>query len=256
MSDFQFLRWDPGTVTTVWLARPPVNAINQEMYAEITRFFSSLDTYAPDASAIILRGEGKYFCAGNDLADFQTMNPENAGERLGAIRDASFAIYDAAVPVIAAVQGVAVGSGLVLAASCDLVVAATGARFGLPEVSVGVMGGAKHASRLVPQGMVRYLHLTGDWLPAEDFVKFGGILEVVAPEELEAKAHALAERIVRHSPVVLRYAKKSLNTIEYEDFKTGFQTEQKLSGELSAFDDSKEAVNAYFEGRTPHYTGT
>jgi enoyl-CoA hydratase len=257
MKQLEFLRCEAdGPVGTVWLARPPVNAVTQEMYAEITELFGALDHYLPGVRAVVLTGEGRHFCGGNDLAEFRTMTPENAGERMRAVREAFWAIHDAPVPVIAAVNGVALGTGLAIAASSDLVIAAEGAKFGLPEVNVGVMGGAKHASRLVPQGLVRYLHLTGEPLPAAEVARFGGVLKIVPDDLLLGEAYALAQQIVRHSPVALRFAKHSLNEIENLGLKDGYEFEQGLSGELSAYSDAKEAVAAFFERRSPVYTGT
>ncbi|GAA4708972.1 enoyl-CoA hydratase/isomerase family protein [Pseudonocardia yuanmonensis] len=244
-----------GTIGSVWLDRPPVNAVNGTMYLEIKRFFDDVGTHLPDARVIVLGGRGKHFCGGNDLAEFQTMTPENAGERMRVVREAFWAIYDCPVPVIAAVHGVAVGTGLAIAASCDLVVAAEGARFALPEVNVGVMGGAKHLSRLAPQGVVRRLHLQGDLVPAEELLPYGGICEIVPADQLDTAARELARSIARHSPVVLRFAKRSLNAIEYMPLKEGYEFEQGLTGELAAYDDAKEAVNAFVERRAPVYTG-
>jgi enoyl-CoA hydratase len=252
----KFLRWtSDGAVGTVWLDRPPVNAVTVQMYGEIQHFFSSLDEYLPEVRAIVLTGAGKHFCGGNDLTEFQTMDPENAVERMRSVREAFWAIYDAPVPVIAAVHGVAIGTGLALAASCDLVIAAEGAKLGLPEVNVGVMGGAKHASRLIPQALVRYLYYTAEPLPVEEFARYGGVLAVVPPERLLDEAYSVAAKIVRHSPVTLRFAKRSLNAIEYRDLKDGYEYEQGLSGELSAYEDAKEAVNAFFARRPPRYVG-
>jgi enoyl-CoA hydratase len=257
MAEFEFLRWSlDGHVGTVWLDRPPVNAVNQQMYGEIRRFFTRLDVHLAGARVVVLTGQGKHFCGGNDLQEFQTMDPANAGERMRQVREAFWAIYDAPLPVIAAVHGVAVGTGLALAASCDLIVAAEGAKLGTPEINVGVMGGAKHLSRLLPQSLVRLLHFTGEPLAAEEFVRFGGVLAVTPRERLLDEAYALAARIVRHSPVALRYAKQSLNTIEYSDLKSGYEYEQGLTGELSGYDDSKEAVNAFVERRVPNYSGS
>lgn len=257
MKQLEFLRYEvDGTIGTVWLDRPPVNAVTQEMYVEIKELFGSLERYLPGVRAVVLTGEGKHFCGGNDLAEFQTMDPDNAGERMRLVREAFWAIHDAGVPVIAAVHGVAVGTGLAVAASSDLIIAAEGAQFGLPEVNVGVMGGAKHASRLVPQGLVRYLHLTGEPLPAEELARFGGVLKVVPHERLLTEAYALAQKIVRHSPVTLRFAKHSLNEIEQLGLKGGYEFEQALSGELSGYADAKEAVAAFFEQRPPVYTGS
>lgn len=245
-----------GEVGIVTLDRPSVNAVTQPMYDEIQRVFTLQDTYLPGARVIILAGGGKHFCGGNDLAEFRTLSPANSANRMKRIRETFWSIYDSPAPVIAAVHGVALGTGLALAASCDLVVAAEGAQFGLPEVAVGIMGGAKHASRLMPQAMVRYLHLSGTPVPAEELVQYGGILRVVPKAELMATARKIADEMAQHSPVALRYAKQSLNEIEYRDLKSGYTYEQSLSGELSAYSDAKEAVNAFFERRRPQYTGS
>ncbi len=256
MSEYEFLRWEigEGGVATVWLSRAPVNAINQPMYEEIQRLFGELG--ANEAiNAIVLAGDGRHFCAGNELAEFETMTPENAGERMRNVREAFWAIYDCSVPVIAAVQGTAVGTGLAIVASCDVAVAAEGARLGVTEITVGVMGAAKHLSRLMPQSMVRWMFLSGDPLPAEEFVRFGGVLAVVGPDQLLDEARRRAALIVRHSPLAIRYAKRALNTIEYMDLKPGYEYEQGLTGELSGHDDPKEAIRAFFERRPPRYTG-
>lgn len=246
---------DDGTVITVWLNRPPVNAVTQEMYLEISEVFGNIATNFPQARAVVLAARGKHFCAGNDLSEFESMNPDNAPARMKIAREAFWAIYDSPVPVIAAVHGAAVGAGLGLAASCDLIIAADNAKFGLPEINVGVMGGAKHLSRLVPQGMVRQMYYTGDLVDAQKIAQFGGIVDIVPAAELANAANALARSIARHSPVALRFAKQNLNAIEYEELKTGYEFEQGRTAELSGYADSKEAVNAYLEGREPVYTG-
>ncbi|HWD03612.1 MAG TPA: enoyl-CoA hydratase-related protein [Amycolatopsis sp.] len=256
MKDLTFLEWqEDGAIATVWLNRPPVNATDRQLYSEIREFFGNVPDYLPRARVVVLAGKGKHFCAGNDLAEFQTMDPDNAPERLKLARETFWAIYDSPCPVIAAVHGVAVGSGLAIAASCDLVVAAEGAQFATPEVNVGVLGGAKHLSRLVPQGVVRLMHYTGDLYAAEKLLPYGGIVDVVPREQLLGAAQALARSIARHSPVTLQLAKRSLNGIEYMDLKPGYEFEQGLTRELSGYADAKEAVNAFLERRAPVYTG-
>src|SRR5689334_7449845 len=101
MSDFEYLRWDiDGNVATVWLDRPPVNAVNQEMYREIKRLFDDITVIGDDIRVIVLAGAGKHFCAGNDLNEFLTLNPENSPGRMLEVREAFFAIQDCPVPVI------------------------------------------------------------------------------------------------------------------------------------------------------------
>lgn len=256
MSDYEYLRWETnGPVATVWLARPPVNAVNQEMYREIRRLFEDIDQVGPDVRGVVLAGDGKHFCAGNDLNEFKSLSPENAPERMLEVRQAFFAIQDCPVPVIGAVHGIAVGTGLAIAASCDFVVAAEGAMLGVTEIRVGVMGAAKHLSRLVPQPQMRWMFLSGQPVPAEDLLGLGAVVAVVPVEDLLAEARRHASVIAEHSPVAIRFAKRSLNQIEFMDLKSGYEFEQSLSGELSAFDDSKEALRAFFERRAANYTG-
>jgi enoyl-CoA hydratase len=254
MRQFQFLEYKAGgPVLVVRLARPPVNAVNETMYLEIRELFTSVDQLAPEANAVVLTGTGKHFCAGNDLGEFMTMNSANARDRMFHVRSAFFAIQDCPVPVIAAVHGAALGTGMAIAASCDIVVAADDARFGLPEVTVGVMGGARHLARLVPEPLVRRMFFTGEPVPAADLWRVGGIDRVVERSVLEDEALALAAKIAQHSPTTLRVAKRTLSVIEDMDLKTGYEYEQSWTGWLSDHPDSKEAIVASREGRPPRF---
>ncbi len=255
MASFDFLRLESdGAVLTAWMARPPVNSVSQAMYQEITALFTDPDTHAPGVKAIILTGEGRHFCAGNDLHEFGTLSPENSDERMAEVRAAFFAIQDCVVPVIGAVQGAAVGTGLALAASCDFVVAAENARFGTPEVGVGIMGGARHLARMVPEPIVRWMYLTGDPVDVHRLKELGGIVAVVPPGELIDAARKQARRLVRHSNAALRMAKRALNGIETMDLQPGYIFEQSLTRELSAHPDSLEARRATLEQREARYT--
>ncbi|MHA6797468.1 enoyl-CoA hydratase-related protein (plasmid) [Pseudonocardia bannensis] len=257
MSEIKYLKWDiTDHIATVRLARPPVNAFVQEMYVELRQFFENAREYLPDTRAIVLTGEGKHFCAGNDLREFPSLDPDNSPARMENARNAFWALRANPIPTVAAVSGAALGTGLAIAASCDLVVASDDAKFGLPEVNVGLLGGAKHASRLVPQQLVRYLHLTGENLTAEEVARYGGVLKVVPRAELMGEAYRIARLMARHSPLVLEFVKRSLNEIEYQNLYDGYRYEQTLSGEFSTYSDAKEAVNAVLEKRSPVYTGT
>jgi enoyl-CoA hydratase len=256
MSTYEFLRVETGEqgIATVTMQRPPVNAVNQVMYRELRSMFEELAA-REDVNVVILAGDGKHFCGGNDLDEFKTLSPENSPSRMKEVREAFWAIYDCPVPVVAAVQGVAVGTGLGLVASCDFAVAAEGARLGVPEIAVGVMGGGKHLMRLMPQPQVRWMFFSGDPVGVEELVGYGAILAVVPPDELLAEAHRRAAAIARHSRLAIRYAKRSLNEIEFMELKPGYEAEQVYTGELSGYDDAKEAIAAFFERRDPVYTG-
>jgi enoyl-CoA hydratase len=255
-SDFQYLHLERrGAIVIVTLDRPPVNAVSQAMYAEIRELFSRTDEYLPEVSCLILNGRGKHFCAGNDLDEFMTLTSTNSAGRMKLVREAFSAIYDCPVPVIASVHGYALGTGVALVGSCDLVICGEGAYFGTPEVGVGVMGGAKHLSRLVPQQMVRSMYFTADPVAASELQKYGGISQIVADKDLTEAALGLASRIARHSKSSLRKAKISLNAIEYMDLKAGYEFEQRLTGELASSPDSIESRRAITERRPPRFDG-
>jgi enoyl-CoA hydratase len=242
-----------GSLIVVTLDRPPVNAVDLAMYAEIRDTFNGLHAAYPDGRVVVLEGAGRHFCAGNDLGDFQTMTPANAAGRMQGVREAFWSIRDCPLPVIAAVHGSALGTGLALAASADLVVAAQDARFGLPELSVGVMGGARHLARLVPQPLVRKMFLTADPVTGAELAQAGGVAQVVPAAELAAAARALARRIARHSPHATMIGKRALNQIEWTDLKSGYEAEQGYTTDMAGHPDAQEAISAFQEKRPPSY---
>jgi enoyl-CoA hydratase len=252
MRTFEHLETDfHDHVLRVWLRRPPVNAVDQAMYEEIRQLFANLDEHFDDVRVVLLQGRGPHFCAGNDLAEFSDLTPENGRERMWRIRECFAAIHNCPVPVIGAVHGVAVGTGIALIASCDFVIAASDARFGLTEIAVGVMGGASHLARLVPQPLVRRMFFTGELVGAEVLAGVGGVVEVVDPAELEAAAMAVARRVSRYSPTALRMAKAGLNRVEGMDVRTGYEFEQELTVALSGHPDSKASLAALRDEDAP-----
>ncbi|MFC9555761.1 enoyl-CoA hydratase-related protein [Rhodococcus sp. NPDC056960] len=255
MSDYTNLRWTvDDTIATVWLTRPPVNAVSQDMYREICALFANPFQIDASVKVIVLAGEGRHFCAGNDLGEFATLSPENSDARMAEVRAAFFAIQDCPVPVIGAVQGAAFGTGLAILASCDFVVTAEDARIGTPEVGVGVMGGAKHLARLIPQPWVRWMYFTAQPLSGAQLVALGGAVQAVPREQVMKTAGEHARLIARHSGPILRMAKRSLNAIETMDLQPGYAFEQSLTGEISGHPDSREAVLATLEQRPPAYS--
>jgi enoyl-CoA hydratase len=242
-----------GPLVIVSLDRPPVNAVDLAMYAEIRDTFNGLRQAFPDGRVVVLESKGRHFCAGNDLADFETMTAANAPGRMQGVREAFWAIRDCPLPVVAAVHGSALGTGLAIAASADLIVVAEDAQLGLPEVSVGVMGGARHLARLVPQQLVRLMFLTAEPVSGADLALAGGAVRAVPRDRLAAVARELALRIARHSPNALRVGKRALNQIEAMDLKSGYETEQGYTGDLAGHPDAKEALAAFREKRRPAY---
>jgi enoyl-CoA hydratase len=242
-----------GPVLVVTLDRPPVNAVDLQMYTEIRDTFNGLRRQYPEARVVLLQGAGRHFCAGNDLEDFATMSSLNSPERMQGVREAFWSIHDCPLPVIALVHGAALGTGLALAASADLIVAAEDAQFGLPEVSVGVMGGARHLARLVPQQIVRRMFLTSDPASGAELAQWGGVVSAVPHDGLAAAGRALAARVARHSANTLRVGKRALNQIEHLDLKQGYEAEQGYTGDLADHPDAKEALLALVEKRPPAF---
>jgi len=235
------------------MRRPPVNAVDLVMYRELRDLFVDIDQIGFGVRAVVLTGEGKHFCAGNDLEDFATMDRDNVRERMFHVREAFFAIQECAVPVVGAVMGAALGTGLALAASCDFVVAASDASFGLPELSVGVHGGARHLGRLVGQPIVRWMYFTGQRLNGDEMRALGAVIASVPRDEVVARARAEARRIAAFSPTAVRMGKQGLNDIEFVDIRPGYEHEQGLTARMMDYPDSKIALEASRTGETPKY---
>lgn len=255
MESYAYLKTEMSDsgVAVVSLARPPANAVNRDMYIEIADLFANIDQLGDNVRAVVLNGEGRHFCAGNDLDEFATMTPENGVERMWRVREAFFAISDCRVPVIGAIHGAALGTGMAIAGSCDFVVADKDAKFGLPELTVGVMGGAKHLARIAPEPLVRRMFFTGENMTAEALQKAGGCVFVCDRENLLDEAKRIAERIATFSPTAVRVAKHVLGRIETMDLKDGYTFEQAATVKMSGHPDSKEALAAFKEKRQPSY---
>jgi enoyl-CoA hydratase/carnithine racemase len=170
------------------------------------------------------------------------------------VREAFFAIQDCPVPVIAAVSGAAVGTGLAIAASCDFIVADEDALFGLPELKVGVMGGARHLARIAPQPLMRRMFLTSENLSAGAFAAAGGAVVVCATGTVVDVATEYARRIAARSVPTVRISKQVLNQIENMNIRTGYEFEQNFTVSLSGTADAKEALSAFRERREPLFT--
>jgi enoyl-CoA hydratase/carnithine racemase len=244
---------DANGIATVTLARPPANAVDYEMYKEIAEVFQHIDRIGDDVRVMVLAADGKHFCAGNDLEEFANMTPENGVKRMWRVREAFYAISRCAVPVIGAVQGSALGTGLALAGSCDFVVADKTAVFGLPELTVGVMGGARHLARMAPWPLVRRMYFTGEFLTAEKLEALGGSVFTCEPGQCLTEARKFAARVASFSKTAVRVSKRILDRIETMDLETGYAFEQRGTVRMSGHPDSKEALAAFREKRDPRY---
>jgi enoyl-CoA hydratase len=198
---------------------------------------------------VILAAEGRGFCAGVDIKEMQRTPGHDA--LVGANRGcfAAFAaVYECAVPVIAAVHGFCLGGGVGLAGSADVVLAADDASFGLPEVDRGALGAASHLSRLVPQQLVRWMMYSCQSVPAQDLHRYGTVLDVVPADQLLARAREVAGHIAAKDPAVIRLAKQSLNGIEPVDMSRSYRYEQGFTFELNLTGVSDRARAEFVSG--------
>lgn len=248
-------------IAVVTLDNPPVNAMAADW--DIPAVFDALSD-DPDVRVAVLTAAGeRAFCAGADLRarvrerDGEAppaRTPPGTGNR--RVREMFYSIQECAVPVIGAINGPALGGGLAIAASCDYLIASEKATFGLPEIDVGLLGGARHFMRLLTNwGLVRRLHYTAERLDAHEALRLGMVVRVVPPDQLMEAALADARLIAAKIPLGVRLAKESLHLIENMDVKNGYRFEQTRTAILTKTEDAAEARRAFMERRPPEFTG-
>lgn len=212
---------------------PPVNALTVAGWFELAACITAAGRDA-DTRVVVLRSEGRGFNAGVDIKEMQNSSGFDAliGANKGCFA-AFAAVYDCAVPVIAAVHGFCVGGGIGLVGNADIIIASDDATFGLPEVDRGALGAATHLSRLVPQHKMRAMVYTAATATASELHHFGSVLQVVPRAELRDAAMAVARSIAAKSPTVMRAAKECLNGIDPWDVKRSYRFEQGFTFELN-----------------------
>jgi enoyl-CoA hydratase len=240
------------TVTSEGIAElvmdnPKVNALN---IGDTYRLAELFDSYKRnlDVRVAILTATGKGFCAGVDIREMQNL-PGNEGI-LGA-NDSCWelfrAIYECAVPVIAAVNDFCLGTGIGIAGNADVIVAADKAVFGLPEIDNGALGAGTHLKRLVPQHRARQMMYTCEAAPASELKSYGSVYKVVSSDELMDTARVVAGSIAAKAPAVVRKAKRAFNTIDADPMKT-YRTEQGFTMELNLMGEGEKAREAFLRG--------
>ena len=235
------------------MSNPPVNALPVAGWFEVADTVRSLGD-DPDVRVVILAADGKGYTAGVDIKEMQAQEGYEA--LVGANRGcfAAFAaVYECAVPVIAAVHGYCLGGGIGLVGNADVIIASTDATFGLPEVDRGALGAATHLARLVPQHKMRAMVYTSATATAAELHHYGSVLQVVEAGELRGAARALAEEIAAKSPTVIRAAKESLNGIDPIDVKRSYRYEQGFTFELNLTGVSDEARQAFVDKRDAEF---
>ena len=243
-------------IATLTMDSPPVNALTRVLNDELTLALDRISEM-DEVRVVVLTGAGKVFCAGADLKG-RAENIKAPGDMMAhsrRTRECFHAIRECAKPAIVAINGAALGSGLAMVASSDILIASEKGSLGMPEVDVGLLGGCRHAMRLFSHSRLRRMALTGYRVPGLELLRLGIVEACVAPEDLMATALELATAIASKSPIWTRLIKHTLNTIEDMSLRDGYRYEQDMTAMIGKTDDAKEAQLAFKEKRPAVFTG-
>ena len=241
----------------VTINRPKaLNALNLDVIADLKTVFEAIE--ADDAvTGVILTGEGeKAFVAGADIAQMKDMSALEARAMASAAHSVMNSIEECSKPVIAAVNGFALGGGCELAMACDIRIASETARMGQPEVNLGIIpgfGGTQRLPRLVGKGMAKYLIMTAEMIDAAEAYRIGLVQKVTAPTELIAECEKILAKINKKGPFAVKLAKKAINNGMEADQKSALNNEIELFGLTFATDEQSEGMAAFLEKRAADF---
>lgn len=256
MDNYQTLKVDiQEQVAILTISRPEaLNALNSLFFNEMESFLNNISAQA-DIRLLIITGEGKAFVAGADIAEMADMT-QSEGFAFSKRGQTIFrTIEELEIPVIAAVNGFALGGGCELAMSCDIRVASTKAKFGQPEVSLGLTpgyAGTQRLPRLVGKGNAMLMLLSGDHISAEEAMRIGLVQWTAEPEELMDKTMALAKKIVSKGPLAVKKVKKAVRTGLESAFEAGCGIESEEFSSLFE-GEGREGMKAFLEKRPPNW---
>ncbi len=245
-----------GAVALLTLSRPEaLNALDATLLASLAEQVAGV-ARDPEARAVVITGEGRAFCAGADIEAMRAMSPLEA-EAFSRLGHATLAALEAlAVPTIAAVNGFALGGGCELALACDWIYASAKARFGQPEVKLGLIpgfGGTSRLTRRVGTAWAKEIVLTAEALPAELAREIGLANRVFEPDALLDAALAAGEKVAEQGPVAVRLAKRVIQEGQDADVRTAHALEQHVFAEVFASEDRGEGMDAFLEKRAPSF---
>jgi enoyl-CoA hydratase len=247
-------------ICRITINRPDkLNALNRGMLAELGQAFESAKA-DDDVRVVVLTGAGtKAFIAGADIGEIQQLDSADDAIALSATgQDLTLKIQYLGKPVIAAVNGYALGGGCEMALACTLRVASSNALLGLPEIKLGILpgyGGTQRLARLTGRGLAMEMALTGEPIPAQRAFELGLVNSVVEPEELAATVDKLAGRLAQSAPQAMRCIMEAINLGPEQSLEAGLELERTKFGEVAATQDMIEGTTAFLEKRQPHFTG-
>jgi enoyl-CoA hydratase len=237
--------------------RPKVlNALNRATLLEIQRALKELEK-DPGVRVLIITGEGeKAFVAGADISEMAPMNPKEAFEFSKLGHETLRLLEEFPSPVIAAVNGYALGGGLELVLACDIILASENARLGLPEVTLGIcpgFGGTQRLPRLIGKARAKELIFTGEMIDAKKAYEYGIVNKVVPQDKLLDEAKEIARKIAKNGPLAVRTAKRLVEMGLETSLRNGEAMEMEAWANLFATEDQKEGMRAFLEKRKPEF---
>jgi len=247
-----------NNICTITINRPDkLNALNKDVFTDINNVLHEIENNAEIKSAIITGAGPKAFVAGADISEFGKLNKEQAIAMSKKGQDIFLRIENSPKPIIAAVNGFALGGGCELAMACHFRIAAENAKFGQPEVNLGLIpgyGGTQRLTQIVGKGRSIELLISGNMIDANTALQYGLVNYVVHPEELLTKARSILEVINSKAPLAIAACIKAANAV-FDKSENGFGTEVKEFGESFDTADMKEGTAAFLEKRKPNFTG-
>jgi enoyl-CoA hydratase len=239
--------------------RPKVmNALNRQTIEELNVAFHAAKEDASVKGIILTGGGEKAFIAGADIAELATIDGERAGEFSEKGQEVLSFIETLGKPVIAAVNGFALGGGCETAMACTIRIASENAKFGQPEVKLGIIpgyGGTQRLPRLVGKGRALQLILTGDLIDAQEAYRIGLVNEVVPAKELLSRCEAILKQIAANAPLAIRYSIDAVNGGIDADLGSGLKLEAKFFALAAATEDKMEGTSAFVQKRAPQFQG-
>ncbi len=245
-------------IAIVTINRPPVNPLNSDVFKELTQLIDELEDNE-EVKAIIITGSGeKAFVAGADVKEMATKNIVSLNRMNKKSRETFTKIENVTKPVIAAINGLALGGGFELALACDIRISSDRAKFGFPEVGLGIIpgaGGTQRLQKMVGQGIAKELIYFGDMIEAKRAEELHLVNKVVEHENLLDEAITAAQKLAKKPVVALQMAKLAINSGSNVDIESGLSLETTAFATAFSSEDAQEGLTAFTEKRKPEFIG-